>query len=185
MCPCIGYDDIVDVRNKIRTVTVVGTCYDTNASIREAFVTSMFNKVVNDGHEGLILKNTEGLYNHLEWAKVKPTVTYDFVICDYEPSVSETFAGNGIAALKLGLYTKDGQLLEVTRCSGMTHDWRYDFYVDYLRPAENKLFVGQVVSVVAQQMFETGALRHPRFVGLRTEAEPKEQTFAKYNIPEV
>lgn len=144
----------------------------------DEYVQRMFFCATQEGFEGLILKTQSGTYNHLEWAKVKGEHTYDMIICGYDESDSETFAGNGIAALQLGLYVSEKNLRMVTKCSGMTHWWRQQFYK---YPDE---YMGQVVEVKAQEMFETGALRHPRFVRLRPEVNAEDQTFAKYNIQE-
>lgn len=170
----------------IQPVAVLGQNGDQGV-LRDEFIEITYQQAVSQGYEGLILKNVDGPYSHLEWAKVKPTASYDMVIVGYETSTSDTYAGNGIAALRLGLFDYAGKLVEVTRCSGLTDEWRRDFYTDYTamqhQPPHEPRFVGMVVTVLAQQMFDTGALRHPRFIKLRPEAEPKDQTFAKYHLP--
>lgn len=140
-------------------------------------VNEAFERAIEQNYEGLILKRLNGHYHHLEWAKVKASATFDFIITGYELSDSETFAGNGIAALKLGLYDDLGVLHFCTDCSGMTHELRREFY-------ENpEKYRGRVVEIKAQQMFkDTGAVRHPRFVKFRDDLDAGTQTFAKYGI---
>lgn len=145
------------------------------------YIQQAFEMATQDGYEGLIVKRLNGTYNHREWCKMKAENTYDMVIMGYDESDSDTFRGNGIAALQLGLYTSTGALQEVTKCSGMTHHWRRTFYADGRDSGD---YYGQVVEVQAQEMFETGALRHPRFVKLRPDANANDQTYTKYNLKE-
>lgn len=165
--------------DKVLPVPVLGD-YDGNSSLTPSeYVAETFAKATDVGLEGLILKTHRGPYHHLQWAKVKGEQTYDMVIIGTQDSEAETFAGNGIAAFQLALYDSAGRLMPVTMCSGMTHEIRRDAYEN---PSD---YVGEVVEVKAQLMFkDTGALRHPRFIKLRTDLDPKEQTFAKYGVRE-
>ena len=134
---------------------------------------------LRDGYEGLVVKDLNGAYNHLASAKIKPMQTFDMVILGYDDSISETFAGNGIAALQLGLWNEErGEYVVTCRCSGMTHEQRRSFY-------NNKLCnLHKVVEITGQEMFETGAVRHPVYIKMRYDVEAEEQTFKKYDLNE-
>lgn len=140
-----------------------------------------FEKAQKDGHEGIIVKWQGGFYHHLSWAKMKSEETYDLVIMGVKDSEAETYRGTGIAALKLGLYNDDGILVECCMCSGMNDEWRSNFFNDFEWNG-GETYVGLVAEVQGQQMFKTGAIRHPRFKGLREDLNPKEQTFSKYGV---
>jgi len=128
------------------------------------------------GYEGLVIKDRTKSYDGSTWGKVKGSYTYDFVIVGFEDSKSPKYQDKGIAALRLGLYNKDGKLVFVTKCSGLTDIERFAFY-------QNKTeYIGKVVEVSAERMFETGALRHPSYLNLRPDLTDIHQTFKKYNI---
>lgn len=152
--------------------------YENQVCDLDAWVKESFDRAISMGHEGIIVKDWDGHYNDKAWAKVKAQETYDLVICGYDDSEAGSFVGEGIAALRLGLYDSDGNLVEVTKCSGMTAMNRELFY------RKKQAHLGVVVEVKAQEMFSSGALRHPRFVRIRLDANPKDQTFAKYKIKE-
>jgi ATP-dependent DNA ligase len=142
----------------------------------ELIIAECYQQAIERGFEGLVVKALDGTYDKHAWAKVKPTKTYDYVFVGIDESTSETYAGWGAAALILGLYDSSGKLISLTRCSGMTEQWRAEFFTN------RQAYVGKVVEVVAQQQFPTGALRHPRFKGLRPDLNGSEQTLEKYNL---
>jgi ATP-dependent DNA ligase len=62
-------------------------------------IETWLSRALEDGYEGLVVKNCDGRYDKSEQAKVKPFETYDYVIVGYEKSESNTFKNCGIAAL--------------------------------------------------------------------------------------
>ena len=159
-----GVQNKTPVISKVKTYTV----QNVEVALRQA---------LSDGYEGLVVKPLDGNYTHLQSAKIKPMKTFDMIIMGYDDSDSDTFFGNGIAALQLGLKDSEGNWRVTCHCSGMTHDERRMFY-------ENKeAYIGMVVEIKGQEMYrETGAVRHPVFVKLRNDVDANEQTFSKYGL---
>lgn len=138
-------------------------------------IESAFKLARTKGFEGLVIKTFKGEYKNSDWAKKKDEKTYDYVITGFINSESKTYKGKGIAALELGLY--DGSSLEkVLKCSGMSNSWREEFYNN------KKSYMLKVVEIKGQEMFPTGAVRHPNFLRIRDDMFPEDQTFQKYEL---
>jgi ATP-dependent DNA ligase len=131
-----------------------------------------------DGAEGIVVKAQCGLYHHLSWARMKAVETWDFIIMDYTASTSKKFLNNGIATLELGLFDRNGNLCHCCSCGGLTDEFRHIFYKDL----DTRKYIGEVCEISGQEMFKSGTIRHPRFNRMRPDANPSEQTFAKYEI---
>ena len=111
---------------------------DTKALLREA---------ERFGYEGWVLKEA----NDRGWYKLKVERTIDLVVMDIKE-------GNGkyiglCGAIKGGVY-KDGKLIEVASCSGMTDEQREEIWFED---------IGRVFEAKYQNVGSKGRLRHPRF----------------------
>lgn len=134
-----------------------------------------YDQIVATGGEGVILKDVGGEYGDSgAWIKVKKYSTIDVVVTGF------TAAKHGrtgkyvglLGAIKVSVYTRDGELIEVGRVSGMSDELR----VEYSKNPDE--LMGKVVEIRAQE-FAKDRLRHPRFVRARPDADPRSATFAK------
>lgn len=167
-----SYNRVVGIEAFIRHIPILSRVSDnTEESIKQSF-----DDAIALGHEGIIIKNLDGPYHKNQWVKLKTSNTYDLVIMGYDNSESITYATNGIAAINLGLYDADGRLHFVSKCSGMKDEIKALLFM------HGTEYIGQVAEVGAQEMFPTGALRHPRFIRLRPDLSATDQTFTKYNL---
>jgi hypothetical protein len=69
-------------------------------------------------------------------------------------------------SLKLGAY-KDGKLVEIGNLSGITDEVKENW----------RDWVGKVIEVTAMEVMDTGGLRHPKYVGERSDKAPTECTW--------
>lgn len=125
------------------------------------------NIVLSDG-EGIIIKRP-----HVRWSggtrtsdyyKVKAYFSREYIIMDFEETTAPTYLAKGlkVAAIKAGAYV-NGKLKQLTTASGFSDDWRREF-------TENpEQYIGEVVEIGGNKIFESGAMRHPHFVKLRPE----------------
>lgn len=135
-----------------------------------------YQEIVESGGEGIILKDLDGRYYPGQrgsgWIKVKKHRTYDVIVTGFEDTDSETFRAKGwIGAVKFGVYDA-GTLREIGRTSGMTQAVRDDM------SKNPKKYLGQVMEVEGQEVLRDG-IRHPRFVRMRPDANPRECTWEK------
>jgi DNA ligase-1 len=106
------------------------------------FITSLFNKYHNLGHEGLILRQGD------KRLKVKNEETYDVKILNI-------FEGKGRLAGKLG-----GFITEMGNVgTGLNDEERVLYF--------NKDIIGETLEVECMQLTPDGKFRHPRFVRIR------------------
>lgn len=125
---------------------------------------SAYNTIVGSGGEGLVLKQTNGVYGE-GWTKVKKLITLDVVVTGFTE-------GNGkyrgqVGAVKFGLF-KDGGLVEVGQCSGMDDDLRLEI------SRSKEKFEGKVIEVSGQEFTKDMRLRHPRFERPRPDKNPSD-----------
>lgn len=127
--------------------------------------------------EGLILKpKSEGAYlgggqKVKHWIKVKKDHTVDMIVMGYELSTAETKAGKGMVEhLVCGAYV-DGELKELTKTGGMTHEMQLDIVANW------ETYKGRVVELKHFGQFKSGALRHPSVVRFRDDKRPTDCTF--------
>lgn len=122
-----------------------------------------YNTIIQHGGEGLILKRKDSVYGE-SWTKVKKLITIDVVVTGYVPGQGK-YSGQ-IGAIKFGMY--DGPaLVEMGQCSGMTDAERIT-----ITSNRDKL-KGTVIEVMGQEFTSDGRLRHPRFLRLRPDKNPK------------
>jgi len=135
--------------------------------------------VVQSGGEGIILKCIDPLADTSYrpgtrsslWLKVKKTVELDMVILGME--LSDAFGGARMAKhVVCGMYVKDakGKLVLQRMCDvgTMTEYWRREF-ADHIDK-----YLGKVITIGGNEVFESGAVRHPFFLSLRDDKNPEE-----------
>lgn len=114
------------------------------------------------GYEGSMVKLIDARYasgrrGHGQ-VKLKPQDTDDAVIVGYKD-------GNGafeglVGALALGMVV-DGELVEVTTCSGMTYELRCEI------SANRDKYLGRVIEFAHHGVMPSGGYRHPQFKRFR------------------
>lgn len=82
--------------------------------------------------------------------------------------VTKFYFNNWIGAVKFGKYDKDGNLVELGECSGLTDELRKDM-------SENPdKYIGQVMEIGAMEKTRDGFYRHPVFNRMRPDKNPHE-----------
>jgi ATP-dependent DNA ligase len=135
----------------------------------------LYEAVTNRGGEGIMLKSLNASYGS-GWFKVKKVKTWDVIITGFEKPQQFSKKSNGevsetsywkeklIGAIKFGLY-KNGQIIELGTCSGMSESMRRDF-------SQNKeSYIGKVIEIKAQERTKKGAFRSPRFIRIREDKD--------------
>lgn len=148
-----------------------------NASVNPVFETSrlseLYAEVVGGGIEGLIFKNTSGLYvpggrpNKTQY-KIKKVSTADVIISGYRDGAGK-FEGL-VGSIEFSRFSEDG-LVFVGRCSGMTDEVRK--YVS----EHKEVLLGRVIEVKFNDLVgskEYRSPRHPNFVRFRDDKSPEE-----------
>jgi ATP-dependent DNA ligase len=122
------------------------------------------------GGEGIVLKDMSKPY-YEGWTKAKNIETHDCVITGFEMSTEGKYAKkNWIGAIKIGQY-KNGKLVPVGKCSGMTDAFRKEL-------SENKQkFIGHCIEIETQTRLPSGLFRHGRFNRMRHDKNPKDCAF--------
>jgi ATP-dependent DNA ligase len=97
-----------------------------------------------------------------EWVKCKKEITVDAVLMGVEQSTSD--AWKGIAkSLIIGQYDALGILREIGKASGLSAADRRFFWENRAALVAAKT----VIEVKCNEVFKSGALRHPNFVRIR------------------
>jgi len=135
--------------------------------IKEELVTigkcDYFQMIIAQGGEGVVVKNLRGLDADL--VKVKRVKTWDVVIVGFTEGKGKY--STVIGAIRYGAY-KDGKIVEVGKCSGMTDAERAMFAVT------PDTFIGRVIEVKGQEVDSKGGIRFPSFQGIRDDKRPEE-----------
>jgi len=149
----------------------------------------IFNRIVAEGGEGLVLKDPQAIYGK-GWTKWKKEETYDVVIMGFTEGNKKLRGMFG--AVRFGAY-KDGALVEIGKCSGMPEG--ECFYVNdagdtvapnspgcLLKPlyedgqepgtrawfhANRERLIGSVIEVECKGLTKKRKLRHPQFFRIR------------------
>ena len=154
---------------------------------REAAGEAYFSEACRNGWEGLIAKRAASIYVHQrskDWLKLKCENRQEFVIVGYTaPKGSRV----GLGALLLGYY--DGDALRYAgkvgtgfdtatlrslhkRLSGTEHD--HPTVDGAKEPGAHWVRPTSVAQVAFGEWTRDGKLRHPRYLGLRTDKNPKD-----------
>jgi bifunctional non-homologous end joining protein LigD len=155
-----------------------------------------FQAVAQAGLEGIIAKRRESKYRGArsdDWLKIKAPLTKDFVIAGY---TSPDGARNHFGALLLGVYEDAGQLRYVGKVgTGFNGDTLKSIH-DKLKPIEieaSPFRIGKdlvlpekrahfvepnlVASVRFGELTSEGCVRHPSFMKLVDDADPRDCTW--------
>lgn len=125
----------------------------------------------SSAYEGFILRNWNSLYGDRSIGKIKRTVTDDFVVMGMQEGEGKHQGRMG--SLVLGQYNDSGQLVQVMNCGGGFSDVdRAWWWTHLLAPAilEHTL----IAEVIGKGRMDSGALRHPNFLRIRTDKLPLE-----------
>lgn len=150
-----------------------------------------YTNIINGGGEGLVLKKKTAIYQDgkrsKDWLKVKRVDTADCFIIGLmkgEGKYEDMFG-----SLILGQYDSNGNLIVVCNCSGFTDADRKMFYTIIMASPYKEVFSStkgelghilhkcapnMVVEIEFMERLESGSVRHPRFIRVRTDKEPKD-----------
>jgi DNA ligase 1 len=127
------------------------------------YIESFYNKCLNDGFEGVIVKDLDGSYEFkrsYNWQKIKPIETYDLPVIAIESGGDDTKYEEMVGALVC-----DFNGVEVRVGSGLSDAQRLDWFMN-----PDKI-VGKTIEVIAQEKTEnkqgTTSLRFPRLKLIR------------------
>lgn len=154
---------------------------DLNTTSGHEQLEELFQMAIDEGFEGIMLKNPEGLYEHKRsknWLKIKPYV-------DVTVKIQSIHEGTGRNENRLGFARcvgtdfdpKDGKMkkIEVDVGGGWSDEDRDEIY------RHAKKYVGRLIEVRAMEFTQdreggdVWALRHPRFRGFRDDPTSKGQ----------
>lgn len=125
-------------------------------------VENKYNEYVNDGFEGIIIKNPNSIYEFKRsnnWIKMKPTATLDLEIVDVKE-------GKGKYKGKLGSFIVDHKGVKVDVGSGFSDEQRCDFW-----SYKDQYHIGKIIEVRFQEVTLDGSLRFPTFRQFRPDKE--------------
>lgn len=128
----------------------------------------------SEGVEGAVLKPADSVWGE-GWVRIKPVYTMDYVFMGINHSDAPSFVGVMAKSVIGGLYI-DGVLKPVCNVSGMTDEQRYNFYQD------TQSYVGKVFTASGKGVFPSGALRHPNFIEMHADKEPRECVLLKDDV---
>lgn len=131
----------------------------------EEEVMAMYGTVRDDGGEGLMVKDHQGLYELDKrtngWLKVKPEDDADALIHGVTEAISEAGEPLGRVGSIQGA-TEDGQAVSIP---GIDHDTGRAWFAD------PSLIIGQWVEFQYMERDRQGGFRHPRFNRIREEKQ--------------
>lgn len=155
-----------------------------------------YQQVLKDGKEGIVLKHVHGLYIPGKrpmgnWIKLKVSESDDVVIMGFDPPVKE-YSGtdydtwpywdeNGepvsknyyhglIGSIAFGKYDKDGELVYMGACTGITDEMRKEF------TQNQDQYIGKVMEIKFMEKTVDGRYRHPNFVRIHNDKNSWECT---------
>lgn len=128
-----------------------------------------YQKIVDDGGEGVVLKRYSDPYDSdSRWVKVKKWATADVVVTGFTPGDGKY--AKQIGAITFGQYTGPA-LREVGQCSGFTDAERLEL------TRNKKKYLGRVMKIKHWGREPTGAFRHPQFLEWRDDKDPQDCVF--------
>lgn len=160
---------------------------------------ALYDTVVALGGEGIILKDLRAPYHqgerHKSWVKVKRQRTFDVVFMGVElaaetsvkkgaTAATKTRIAGQVGAIKYGMYVvkpaytmgllevpESRELTTLGTVSGFDDATRADLTQNY------ESFIGRVFEVTGQEQFNSGAIRHPRWVQWRDDKSAEDCVF--------
>ncbi len=122
-----------------------------------------FQEVLDDGGEGIMLKNIHSLYYEGKrpancWYKIKKQDTWDVKIIGF--TSGEGKYDGLIGSFIYELQDENGLLYEGS-CSGMNDIIRRDMTFS------PHLWLGEIVEIEGMELTKDGVIRHPRFIRIR------------------
>jgi ATP-dependent DNA ligase len=136
---------------------------------------NLYKNVFAGNGEGIMLKNLNATY--LEggrpsgnWYKAKKSASYDCVITGF--SLGKGKYNTQIGAVKFGQYV-NGKLTELGQASGMNDEERL------LMSRFQDQYIGKVITIKGMERLKSGAIRHPQYVALRKDKQPKDCVYYK------
>jgi len=156
----------------------------------EDFKRHLYDSVVKRGGEGIILKDLTAPYypgkRNKSWVKVKKERDFDVVFMGITEAEKVTVKSDGTesaakyagqaGAIRFGQYVtkKDGGIFDgipVLTEIGQTSGFDDAFRLDITKNATVYTAEKRVFQVRANEQFESGALRHPRFIQWRPDKQ--------------
>lgn len=146
-----------------------------------------FKSACKKGWEGVIAKRAQSPYvgkRSRDWQKFKAVRSQEFIICGYTPPQGSRI---GFGAILIGYYDKGKLKFAGKVGTGYTEEFLADLHSKLKRiQTKNSPFVGDVKiknaiwvkpKIVGEVGFtewtSDGKLRHPRFLGIRTDKSPR------------
>jgi bifunctional non-homologous end joining protein LigD len=133
----------------------------------------LYESVLARGGEGIMLKRLEAGYVQggrpaNNWLKAKKSSTFDCVVLGFTRGKGKY--NTTIGAVVFGQYV-DGKLTELGQASGMSDEIRMT-----MGSTPNR-FIGRVIEIQGMERLKSGAIRHPRFVSMRSDKRPEDCTW--------
>jgi bifunctional non-homologous end joining protein LigD len=130
----------------------------------------LYAHILGNGSEGMVLKNlgatyVQGARPANNWFKWKKSSAFDCVCIGFTKGAGKY--NTLVGAVRFGQYVR-GELVELGQASGFSDEVRREMT---LYP---KRFIGKVVSIKGQERLKSGAIRHPVYVGIRNDRQPKD-----------
>ena len=116
-------------------------------------------KILEEGYEGIIFKNSRQPLTRYNLFRMKRTVTMDYVIMGFNEGKNRLTGTLG--SIEGGLFV-NGKLRKICTVGGGFDDSLRDEIWN-----NRDKYVGKVMEVSGKTLFDTGALRHPAFLRFR------------------
>ena len=163
--------ELLSISNKIQSEHIVILPYSTTPFQKR----KLYERVIATGCEGIMLKRLDAPYREGErpantWFKAKKSASYDCVITGF--SLGKGKYNTQIGAVKFGQYV-NGKLTGLGQASGMNDEERL------LMSRFPEQYIGKVVTIKGMERLKSGAIRHPQYVGLRKDKQPKDCIYYK------
>lgn len=121
--------------------------------------------------EGVIGRNWNAQMNDKVF-RFKPVFCTDYILIGLEEGRGRL---ENMTGAFVGGQFKDGKITTICRVSGMTDSLRQDTW------QKKQKYLGHVFEAEGSQVFDSGALRHPRFKRWRLDVNPTEVTWKGNN----
>lgn len=150
----------------------------------------LFDSVVANRLEGLVLKNVYGRYlpgkrpSNNQY-KIKAEKFFDVVVSGYTWAKEGKFEGM-IGALKFGVYDDKQDFIEIGQTSGMTDDDRF-MWTQYLTVKSDQPQRLRVIEIKCNDLTDKnetgyGTPRHPQYIRMRDDKKPHDCLLSQFKI---